>query len=694
VLQILDSDGKRFLQYVAQDLKIQNQNMVCTGSTWNHYQNVLYIGCFTPNSTVSTPGNMWVFTYDLHQLKVTGVVTVPQTDGFRITNSLNLFIESFPQELTNDDQVYLIAYDQGHTLTTQTVQANQARVFFNVQTGKLEFDVLVTVSMAGQEFDVLYDMFPYQNTIIVSGRIKGDNSAIILAQGKLVLIRNIVDLNPTYKTTPIGSGAVQVSQHQGTYYQFDIEARTLKEYEATGDFTKPTWGTKLLNAINAVDMPDLNEDNIWIKGFHQSNWAGAIAYGSPSYYDAGATVLDWTTNHSMYDPNRVVSVYARDYVSLGIYQGYHAIMLFRDETMLLIEGGYYSGKNKITLTATDNDGKTTVTSTLTVLDSIWEKINVRNNIGTIEIQTSTTQTYKFSANDIIDGNGLSVTVNSSNDSLLRGTGYTSQNLNIRWNGQAYIGHYYFAHDKIIVVDAGNNANLGICQDYGASPLVVQCTNIATAYIGKGYGLNNKIFAEQEITIAFADNTSRNSSYIHIFNEDGDFNSVLIPQVITDVAMMSTNSYFFVFIVYDQVSVEIRRLNKNDITEFDTYKVYNSTNVAWDEFCPHAVSVPIDSDNEFDILSDCGQGRAKAVFRMALSTNSNFFMVPISSKYNTIDFCTFKNELVINAYEGAFSIANIDTFNFWNVPLNDLDAGFAYNFFCVPALKRVAYAGHG
>jgi hypothetical protein len=105
--------------------------------------------------------------------------------------------------------------------------SNKARIFFNVQTGVLEFDTLVQVTMPNQEFDIIYDMFPYQNTIIVAGRIKGASSVVTLSQGKLDLTKNIIDLNPNFKTTGIQSGAVLVDQSTMTYHELDIQAKTL-----------------------------------------------------------------------------------------------------------------------------------------------------------------------------------------------------------------------------------------------------------------------------------------------------------------------------------------------------------------------------------------------------------------------------------------------------------------------------------
>lgn len=326
--------------------------------------------------------------------------------------------------------------------------------------------------MPGQEFDIIYDMFPYQNTIIVAGRIKGASSTVTLSQGRLDLTKNIIDLNPSFKTTGVQSGAVVIDQRTMTYHELDISAKTLGYYQLKGDFTSPTWNTKILNQMSNLSMPALDEDHIWIKGFHASQWGGVIYYGQPSRYDPGATVIDWVTHTSMYDNKNLVTVYDRDFIAAGTFQSSHSIMLFRDEPMFLVEGGYYSGKNRITLSATDDDGTTTVSANLTVLDHIWDKLNIKNTIGSIEILSSTQQYFAFKEEDIIDGNGLNISVKTNNENALKGTGYTQAPVRVTWKGGDLVGKYMFAHNKVVLVDAANNANLGTCVDFSHDPITI------------------------------------------------------------------------------------------------------------------------------------------------------------------------------------------------------------------------------
>lgn len=694
LFQVVDTDGKKFLDTQYVDLIKFGANLVCTSSTYNRKRAYMYIGCMDRTSTDIAPGSMYIFTYDFNSQQIVAEVSVKQDDGFRIVNSLVIFLESFPQQGSNDDQVYLLAYDQGHTIQTQTRLSNHARVFFNVESGKLEYDLIAEVTMDGQEYDIIYDMFPFQNTLILSGRIKGVGSVLTLAQCTLDLVAKTIPCNPAYKSTTISSGAVHIDQLEMTYNEIDIQENKLRYYSLNGKFTDKDWNTKLLNKMDNVKMPKFDETNIWIRGFHASQWGGVIYYGSTTRFDPGVTYLDWVTPTSMYDSQKVASVYDRDFILLGVHGTSKVMMLVRDEPMFLIEGGYYSGTNKVVVTATDDDGGISTTANLEVLDHIWDKIKIKNNIGTIEIQSSTGQLYAFDEKDIIDGNGLNVSVKTSDEKMLKGVGYTQAPVRISWKDQAQTtGDYSFTHNKVVLVNGFGSIAWGLCSDVSTNPITIVCEQVGTQALGAGNKLNTKVVSQQRITMAWSTNVSKSSSVVYFMGDDGKFSMFPFKGIVNDVDFMATDTYYYAFVLFDKARVEIWQLNKNDLQEFTPFRIIDQDYVKSEHFCPHGVSVLPNSSDDFAILSDCGRN-GKAVMKMGLSHNTNHFDIPLSMRLNTIGFCSFNHEYVINTYSEVFSIAGNDTFNYFLVPLEDMDGGFAYDMFCIPTLNKVAYVAHG
>lgn len=694
IFQAIDTDGKKFLHYQSVDLKKFGANLVCTGNAFNRKRGYMYIGCFDGKGTAAKPGSMYIFTYDFHSEQIVNEVSVKQDDGFRIVNRLEIFLESFPQEGSNDDQIYLLAYDQGHTLQKETRMSNHARVFFNIESGKLEFDTIVQVSMAGQEYDIIYDMFPYKSTLILSGRIKGVGSILTLSQCKLDLTDEKIVCNPKFKPTQIQSGTVGVDAHHMRYSELDIATKEVRYFQLSGKFTDANWNSKILNEIKNVDMPKLDEDHYWIRGIHGSQWAGVIYYGAVNHVDPGVTYLDWASNGSMWDQAKVGTVYDRDFVICGKHGGSKTMMLVRDEPLFLIEAGFHSGENFIELTAKDEDGTAFTFGKLTVLDNIFEKINIRNNIGSIDLQASSSHLFKFDHEDIIDGNGLNVEVKSSVPSLVTAVGYTQAPVRVSWTGQKNVkGNYAFAHDKVVLVDGHNSLVWGVCSEASSNPITVTCDQKGSHALGNGNKLNTKIIAQQTIVMGWSTNVNKETSTVHFMTDDGDFAHHTFKGIIHDAGFMATKTFYYAFVVFEHDRVEIWTLNKNDLHEFEKYLILDHTNMTFEHFCPTGISIPPHSDDEYDILSDCGL-TGKMVLRMGLTYNVNSFNIPLSMSHTTTGFCTLRHEFVINSYKEVFSVAANDTFNYWTVPMEDLDGGFAYEMFCLPALDKIAYVAHG
>ncbi len=694
IFQAIDTDGKRFLHYQSVDLMKFGGNLVCTSSAMNHMRGYIYIGCMDKTSTESKPGAMYIFTYDIQAEKIVNEVSVKQDDGFRIVNRLEIFIESFPQDGKNDDEVYLIAYDQGHTLQKETRLSNHARVFFNVESGKLEFDTLVEVSLPGHTYDIIYDIYPYQHTLILTGRVKGVESIVTLCQCKLDLTKNHIACNPKFKPTEIQSGMAQIDHHKMTYHEVDIETKEIRYYQLQGKFTDLDWNTKLLGKMT-VGMPKMDEEHLWIRGVHASQWGGVIYYGSVTHTDPGVTYIDWSKPFSHYVKGYVASVYDREFIALGKHQSSHSMQLIRDEPLYLVEGGYYSGHNHIYLTAEDEDGEITTEGSLMVLENVFDRIRINNSIGNIELQANEDQIFVFDEKDIIDGNGLGVEVKVSDESVLKAVGYTHAPVKVVWAGEKTqpTGDWSFSHNKALLVERNNSLRWGTCSDVSHKPITVSCETHGHHAIGNGNKLNSKVIAAQNLLMAWSNNTEKNTSIVYIMADDGEFEAHNFKGEIHDAGFMATKTFFYVFLVFDHERVEIWSLNKNDLKEFEQYLVLDHHSVDIDHFCPHAISIPPRSDDEYDILSDCGF-TGKAVLRMGLTYNVNAFSIPLSMRHKNKGFCSFKTEFVINSYTEAYSISGNDTFNFWTVPMQDMDGAFSYEMHCLPTLGKVAYVAHG
>jgi hypothetical protein len=171
---------------------------------------------------------------------------------------------------------------------------------------------------------------------------------------------------------------------------------------------------------------------------------------------------------------------------------------------------------------------------------------------------------------------------------------------------------------------------GTCVDQSARPIGILCTEVGTQAIASTHKLSSKIIAQQALTLAFSNSVSKNESLIYILGDDGKTASHSFTGIVNDIGFMATTTYYFVFVIFDKVRVEIWQLNKNDLDDFTQYNVIDANDVDDDFFCPHGISIPPMSTDEYDILSDCGNN-GKAVLRMGITHNTNHFDIPLSSR---------------------------------------------------------------
>jgi len=299
--------------------------------------------------------------------------------------------------------------------------------------------------------------------------------------------------------------------------------------------------------------------------------------------------------------------------------------------------------------------------------------------------------FSFKESDIIDGNGLRVEVKTSDDSLLKAEGYSYAPVRISWKNIKFeqLGDYSFSHDKAVFVNKGNTMIWGNCVDTASNPITIVCDKVGTHKMEVGSKLNSKVIAQQDIVLAWSTRADKETSIVYLMNHEGEIKTFKFKGIIHDAGFMATNKEYYAFLVFDHNRVEIWSLNKNDLSEFEQFRVLDMMSVNSHQFCPVAVSIPPKSSNEFDILCDCGF-HGKEVFRMGLTYGVNSFRIPLSGHHHTRGFCSFLGEFVIDTQAGPFSVSPNDTFNYWSIPMEEFEANYSYTMYCLPTLDKVAY----
>jgi len=687
VFQMLNHDGNGFGPYVDYDFTKFGASLYCSDFAFNRPRFLMYVGCFDRSSTSTKPGSMFVFTYDFKSGNVTNEVSVPQKDGYRIMNRMKMFIHSFPQDGSNDDELYLVAYDQGHTSHNVTRRTNMLRVFHNVETGKLRYDTLVNTSMAGQTYDVIYDYFPYNGSLITTGRLAGVGEIITLAQCKLDLTDDKAICNPKFKATPVKSGAAIIHE-RGWYTEVDIDNGSIKWFKLEGKFSSASWNTHKMGEMDNVDFP--KSSDIWIRDMSMSMYIGTITYSSRTHLDSGVTFMDWHSGASDYVSSYSGCVYDQNYVLAHNYDGSQQIKLLRNHMQIVVDSHYLDdGDNVMTLTASDSDNSASVTATITLMESIFEQIYIKNTIGIIDVHSNTVTTLVIDPKDIIVGNGINVEVTTEDETLLKAYGYSSEPARIVWQpSEIKKADWFFAKNKAVALNSFRTLVWGSCEDTHSFPNAYTCTEEGQFALPSGLSIQNAIYAHENVIMMYGTNST--GSTVVFMNEDGEAVPHFFDDHITDIAFMRTTTFFFSFLVFKD-RVEIWTINKNDIEEFTFYEKISTEQ--YPKICPTGVSVPGDSMNRFSILSNCGFD-GKFIFKWGLTHDVRFSAIPLSSHIAPVGFCDFGYEYLLRGYEEIYGLSGHSSFNKFTVPIDQLDGSVAYDMTCLESINQVAYAAHG
>jgi hypothetical protein len=692
VFQALDHDGKGFGPYTHFDFVKFGSTLMCSDFSFNKDRFLMYVGCFDTASSSTNPGFMYIFTYDFKVMNVTNEVSVKQNDGYRIMNRLKMFIHSFPQDgaQANDDQLYMIVYDQGHTAHNRTKRSNMIRVFHNIQSGKLRFDTLVNTSMAGQTFDVVYDYYPYQNSLIATGRLTDVGEVIILAQCKLDLTDDKAICNPKFKATPVkyGKSIVYEGGKGGWYTEIDLDKKSISWFRLNGAFTSPNWNTHKLGELDNVDFP--NGQDLWIRDLSMTEYIGTLTYSNKMHTLAGVTFMDWHTGATDYVSSYSATVYDKNWVLCHKYGPSQRIKLLRNQMELIVDAHYLDdGVNTLTLTATDADNSVSITTKVELMESIFERIYIQNNIGIIEVYSHTQVTIAIDPKDIQVGNGINVEVTTEDDKILKGIGYTSEPARILWKPHDIPqADWFFAANKAVALNPHRSLVWGSCEDTHSFPNAYTCTEEGRYALPRGENLSDKIKAHGDVIMMMSTNST--GTTVMFMNDDGEVVPHGFDGLALDFDFMATRTFYYAFIVFAD-RVEVWTVNRHDIEEFDHYETIDSN--TFPGICPIAVSIPKDSQNRFSILSSCGMN-GKYILRWGLTHDIPFHAIPLSSHISPVAFCDFGYEYLLRGHQDVYGLSSFDNFNKHTVPLDQLDASVAYEFTCLEDVDKAVYAAHG
>jgi hypothetical protein len=671
IIQVIDGNGKLLLKTLFHDFNIL-KNLYCSGFEYNADRNLVYVGCYGAR-TQQGPGPLLIATWDLTLEEVTSEISHAQDDGFDIKNSLELKIIHAPQD--SNEETYLIAYDQGPGNSQVSRQHKQFRLFRNVAYRQLKFYYLGEIIAHEHEQSIMYDLFPYQGSVLWTGRLEDTQSIISVAQCKLNNgDRQLFCVNP--KPTLVTDGYVGF-HNEAVMITADIPSRLIYAYQLNGKFTDSSWNTQQIGRVTSVDFFDT--EDTWITGAQYSTFGASLNWGTTGYaVEHGVTLVNWQYNYADSLLNKFGFVWNKSFI-YGDKETGHAFLLRNLLAELFVAPFQLQvGENPLKITMADKENSRSAQAKITLIQDLHEKVEL-GTIADSTIASGATGVLPIADDVVISGNELDVSAKSLDENTLTiKDAFYARLVQVTWDGiKNPNGNFFFdGNAAVIETQSSGSRQLIFSTCTQANPASdISCKVHHAVPVAAGNVMGSQIVSlSNGAILAYTTNDRDESTTFIVVNEDSVHQKTHDIQV-TDIAgYTQITSGLDGFAVSGQHHVAIFHINPNDIQEIHEVAMLDREHYDVTDFCPTEVrSQKVDKMGWFVILSNChgGKNYSQEIFTYAVTEKTPQPRLPLSSLDNPTNICAFIGEIIVATNDRVYGVSLKDDWNYWSVPFHEL-----------------------
>lgn len=456
VVQVMNGEGKYFGYH--KHFLVTPADVVCHDVAHYEHRDYFYVGCISRKSTSTNPGAVFVATWNYSEEKVTHIEVTDQDDGFRILNRLGIVMTE--KSSTNGTTPYLVVYDSGNTNAVEHRGNDQLRVYRNVDIGKLRHYKLLQID--DHEYSIVYTIFPYKQSLVLAGRVKGATSSIItLAHCSLNFKQSVVSCDAKLRGTTVTKGIAGLNT-SGLYYEINSETKKITVANLKGNFHDNDWNRDIVYTQENLKL--LEHESTFIRSYVGNSVVGVINYGTVAgEADFGYTGISFYSNISWAVEGFVASniehsiIFGKQEQSeehegdvIQIMRPVHPYLLV-DASKLPLGQKTAVG---VSVEDADSSGPISTSSSITVVKTIFDKVNVQKTAygNDIKLKGAFENRLHLDEEDIIEGNALHVTA-VSKDGAINGRSHSGVQLDIEWSpshDHSDVLKYAFYQNKAVV----------------------------------------------------------------------------------------------------------------------------------------------------------------------------------------------------------------------------------------------------
>jgi hypothetical protein len=692
IVQPLGPNTKEFQQETLYELSSSvGADYTCSDAVYNEVRNYIYVGCFETGTGAGTK-NLKIISVNLKQGTQT-VLTVPQDDGFVVKNRLMMFLIYAPQEtlsVGNIQDHYLITYDQGNSHSQQSKGNNHIRVFRNVYTRALKFYKTLTIDTP--QLTAVYDFLPYQQSLIVTARLPSLDRIVSMVECTIDLSKDNLKCDTDFfKPTGIVEGYIGIF-NENQYFQIDTLTNEINVANLFGDFHNPDWNTDIIQNFLGSDL--FQDPNTWIRFFSGNEYVGVINWAQTASSDFGVTLISWGEDESWKVQGATATAIGEIFLhgSTDSSKGIELAMTWSRGPYLVIDGSVAPiGASNVTVTVEDISGQpVTEVLQLSVLDSVWQEIDIEKPAQTISIESGKTVHYPLADSDVISGNGLTVEVTSSDPSVLTATGATYNMLNLTWSPDpdfSQIMDVMFFGQQAAVINVNQIVEYYDCA--GNIPTMT-CTKFGYTKYGKQERFSTYMKKIENVTLIWSHD--RENTYLYFYGEDGSTFKRTVKGIAYDLVFIPNNQISgYIGVVFKDTVVFYVAIFY-DLTAIEVYQTLSLGNSHSEKFCPRQIQLCPSCNQEVEIMSVCQADQR--ILSYTLHDLEFLSNTPVADHTYNAEFCSTRGIYIVSSNVGdeeampVYGLNKANDLTYVDTPLGDFDFNLGTQFYCVSTANKV------
>ena len=709
LIQNITLDAESFSGLVVHMFGSFGDDAVCSDLAFNKLLNRIYVLGYTNISSPLVNKYLYIAELDGTTGELLHSVKVLQDDNFPVQHRPQIKIVPI---LDNQKVIpYVLVYDQGIS-SGLNAKNKWVYLFDRADTGDLIGLGYIDFLSTNFPLNYLYDIFPFRNQILLSGKVGGRNDAINLAYCGVLISRfptincSLTVVDAAFKTS-IGYVGIM---NTGQYVEVNNNPNNTEHQDmlAVCDFGGDFGTHNFIDVENCGALPSYNlTDNASVSGVEGNVHQVVVKY---VYFDntyAGYSVhnFDLKLEWSHIDDSLAAHVVPIGKNLIRVNSTIMEIHRIVPPFVFIKAEDLFPGVTKIRVECIDDDETDYVPNFMnfTKMDNLKDSVTF-NGTGLPQFSAYEGDDVVFfiDAHTIL-GNDMQCVINFDNQgsNLTKGEIYDTEPINVQYklnkgspvfNEIRFVGEYAVAQD--------NKGLIIFMRCHFVDIADVECEERAT-YNTAGHDVElmrdvNEVF---HWVFAWAIDETVNITQVFVFDGVSTVNTFLFGGVAHDAQMSEVGDHAYLVLAYYNPGV-LRGYNFsiNDPSRWtNQLPVVNLGLSGREFFCPVDIDFDPQDDDIIEILSIC-EGQDQRILRYLYpptidrrSGHLTFKLIssiPINFAYKNPRYCSLGEEFAVFSHLGnkphLKSYSLWDDLNEWSFGWNydDLNLGDARQFQCV------------